>query len=194
MPVQIKGQTYYYTVSAVNSAGEGVLSVEAQATPGTTPGAPGNLQVKTGRKYTNLTWSAPTDNGGFAVTGYRIYRATASGQETFFIGVGNVTYYNDTNVNYSETYYYRVSAVNERGEGTLSAEASGTIPAVPQEEASILSQYWRAIIILAIVIIISIIIVLVRIKPSATPKEHMLEDLDEEGEYMAEKEREEKRS
>jgi hypothetical protein len=45
----------------------------------TKPAAPQNLQLTAGDGYVNLGWSAPSDIGGSALTGYKIYRGTSSG-------------------------------------------------------------------------------------------------------------------
>src|SRR5215213_7952833 len=87
------GTTYYYVVSASNAIGEGALSNELSATPATTPSSPSLVSAVPGNSVT-LTWTAPAP-GGSAITGYRIYRGTASGGETFLTGVGPVTTYTD---------------------------------------------------------------------------------------------------
>jgi len=74
----------------------------------------------------SLQWSAPSSNGGAAVTNYNVYRGTASGAETLLTQVGNVTSYTDSTVTNGTTYYYEVSAVNSVGEGALSNERSAT--------------------------------------------------------------------
>ena len=67
-------------------------------------------------------------DGGSAITGYRIYRGTASGGETLLTTVGNVTSCTDTAVANGTTYYYQVSAVNAVGEGSRSNERFATTP------------------------------------------------------------------
>ena len=59
----------------------------------------------------HLSWSAPS-NGGAAITGYKVYRGTTSGNETLLTTLGNVTSFDDTGVSNGTTYYYKVSAVN----------------------------------------------------------------------------------
>jgi fibronectin type 3 domain-containing protein len=132
------GQIYYYKVSAVNSVGEGPLSNEASATPATVPTAPQNPQVSPGDGYVNLTWDAPSDDGGSPVTGYVVYRGTSLGGEVLLVTVGDLLFYNDTAVTNDQIYYYLVSAVNSVGEGP-STEVSATpssspiVPTAPQD-------------------------------------------------------------
>ena len=75
-------------------------------------------------KGVNLTWAAPTSNGGAGITAYRIYRSTSTGTETFLIAVGNVTNFTDTATTAGVRYYYKITAVNVAGEGPKSAEAN----------------------------------------------------------------------
>ncbi len=121
------GVTYYYEVRAVNGIGEGAPSNEVSATPqaATAPGAPQNLTA-TGVKHNGvrLSWSAPASDGGSAISGYRIYRSTTSGAESFLVAVGNLTTYDDTSATRGVLYYYQVTAVNSVGEGPRSNEAS----------------------------------------------------------------------
>ncbi|MHB8606240.1 MAG: PKD domain-containing protein, partial [Thermoplasmatota archaeon] len=123
------GVTYYYKVSAVNSIGEGALSNEASATPTapTVPGAPTSLTATAGNAQISLSWTAPSSNGGSAITNYKIYRGTTSGSETSYSQTGgsNTSYVDKKAVN-GQVYYYKVSAVNSVGEGAKSNEASAT--------------------------------------------------------------------
>jgi fibronectin type 3 domain-containing protein len=131
------GTAYYYKVTAVNAAGEGAQSNEGSAIPASAPGAPTLNSATAGNGTVALAWSAPTSNGGAGITGYRVYRGTASGGETFLTTLGAVTGFTDATVANGTTYYYKVSALNSVGEGGLSNEqfatpaASATVPAAP---------------------------------------------------------------
>src|SRR5207253_2065039 len=120
------GVMYFYQVSAVNSVGEGALSGEVSATPATPPGAPQGLSAAPGDATVSLSWSPPSSNGGSPITNYRVYRGITSGGETLLTTLGVVTSYSDTAVTNGVTYYYEVSALNNRGEGPRSSEASAT--------------------------------------------------------------------
>src|SRR5207245_463452 len=132
------GQTYYYKVSAVNSVGESPQSNEASATPtappppppSTAPSAPQSLQAAAGNAQVSLSWTAPSSNGGSAITNYKIYRSTSSGTETLLTTLGNVLSYTDGTVTNGQVYYYKVTAVNSVGESSQSNEASA-IPSAP---------------------------------------------------------------
>jgi fibronectin type 3 domain-containing protein len=120
------GGLYYYQVAAVNAPGEGPRSVERSAQRGTAPSAPRSLTASTNKPGgVSLKWSAPTSNGGSAVTGYRIYRGTSSGSETYLVSVSSTTTsYADRSTTKGVRYYYWVSAVNVLGVGPASNEAN----------------------------------------------------------------------
>jgi hypothetical protein len=75
-----------------------------------------------------LSWTAPTDNGGSAITDYNIYRGTTAGAETLLthLGAASPTSYADSNVTAKTTYFYYVTAVNAINESAASNEASAT--------------------------------------------------------------------
>ena len=77
-----------------------------------------------------LTWTAPS-NGGSAITGYKIYRSTVSGSETLWSTLGAVTSYTNTGLTNGVTYYFKVAAINAKGEGPQSAEVHAVPTTVP---------------------------------------------------------------
>ncbi len=129
---QVSAGTYYYRVSAMNAVGEGALSHEAFATATpppalTVPSAPQNLSASPANgKGIQMSWAIPASNGGSPITGYRVYRGTASGGETLLTTVGNVTTFKDTSTTRGVVYYYKVVAVNSVGDSAFSNEASAT--------------------------------------------------------------------
>jgi fibronectin type 3 domain-containing protein len=134
------GTSYYYKVTAVNSVGESARSNELSSTPGqpaTPPGAPTLNTASGGNGSVALAWSAPSSNGGAAISGYKVYRGTSAGGETLLATVANVTSWTDSTAVNGATYYYKVSAVNSVGEGAKSNElsatpvASATVPGAP---------------------------------------------------------------
>jgi len=123
------GTTYYYTVAAVNVAGTGPQSGEANATPqATAPFAPTGLAASAGDRNVTLSWTAPSSDGGSPITGYNIYRSTTPGGEgntALATGV-TTTNYTDNSVTNGTTYYYTVAAVNAVATGPQTGEASAT--------------------------------------------------------------------
>jgi hypothetical protein len=128
------GVTVYYKVSAVNLAGESVQSDEAHDTTFDVPGAPTGLSIEPGDGQVYVTtWIAPVDNGGTAITDYYLYRGTSAlvMVKIHEMGTATVTPYLDDGLTNGVTYYYKISAVNEIGEGAKSAEAHGLVTAAP---------------------------------------------------------------
>jgi hypothetical protein len=90
----------------------------------TAPGAPSLAAPTAGNGLLHLHWAPPADDGGSPITGYRIYRGTASGGEAPVATVGPVSSWDDASVTAGELYYYRVAAISSAGEGGLSNEVS----------------------------------------------------------------------
>ncbi|MDD2541636.1 MAG: fibronectin type III domain-containing protein, partial [Desulfuromonadaceae bacterium] len=107
------GTTYYYIVTAVNSAGESPASVRATATT--------NAPVA---KQQTLSWDPVS-----GATSYNLYWSTVSGvtpaNGTKISGISSTTY-THTGLTAGTTYYYVVTAVNSTSESAASAQASGT--------------------------------------------------------------------
>jgi len=131
------GVTYTYKVFAYNQYGDSSdFSPDASATAAggnVAPSAPRNLAAQSGAGFVKLTWQAPTNMGTPALTGYNVYRGTASGGEVLLTTVTGLTY-NDTTGTVGTPYWYYVKAVNSVGPGPASNEVTGTstpLPSVP---------------------------------------------------------------
>ena len=92
--------------------------------PGSTPSAPRNLAAyRYGTRGILLLWSAPTTG---PVTGYNVYRKTATGSFAKIADLGTVTSYVDSTGSVGVTYTYAVSAENGTREGPLSNQVTAT--------------------------------------------------------------------
>ncbi len=127
------GTTRYYRVAAINSAGTGPWSDDASATTEVTvPGVPTGLRATPdglkGSTQIRLTWSAPSNDGGSPITGYRIERAITRGGP-WIIQVASTgsaaTTYLHTGLAPNTTRFYRVRALNAQGSGEPSNVAEG---------------------------------------------------------------------
>jgi len=111
------------------------------ATGNAVPTTPLGLAVTVATSI-QLNWSAPSSNGGAAITAYEVYRSTTAGSETLLATLGNVLTYTSTGLTNGQAYYYKVSAVNSVGESSKSSEASATpvapatVPTAPQSPAA----------------------------------------------------------
>ncbi|MGA9388547.1 MAG: MG2 domain-containing protein [Candidatus Bathyarchaeia archaeon] len=115
-----------YTVTVTGTSGSLNHSATVTVSVPTVPSAPQNLKATAGNAQVTLSWSAPSSNGGSAITNYNIYRGNSAGGETLLTTLGNVLAYTDTAVTNGQTYYYQVTAVNSVGESSRSNEAIAT--------------------------------------------------------------------
>src|SRR5262249_18413700 len=58
------------------------IAISATPIGGTPPGPPTGLTGSPGNGQVSLSWTAPANNGGVNISGYRVYRGTSSGGET----------------------------------------------------------------------------------------------------------------
>jgi len=128
------GTTYFYVVSAVNSAGESANSAEVSAkptAPAQAPAAPTGLMATPANAQVSLAWTAST-----GATSYNVKRSTTTGGPYTKISSPAATNFTDTNLTNGTTYFYVASAVNAAGESVNSAQASATPVAPTQAPAA----------------------------------------------------------
>ena len=95
----------------------------------TAPGTVIGLGATGGTGQIALSWTAVVDAN---LAGYRVYRSITSGSGFALIATTGATSYTNTGLGYSETYYYRVSAIDQASnEGNQSNQASATTAADP---------------------------------------------------------------
>jgi fibronectin type 3 domain-containing protein len=148
--------TYYYKVSAHNSAGESAQSSSVSAKtsisisiPATPTGVSASAESSTSIK---VSWSSVT-----GATGYKVYRSSSSSGTYSKVGDATTTSYTDTGLTANTTYYYKVSATNSAGESAQSSavsaktSASISIPATPTsvsasaESSSSITVSWSSV-------------------------------------------------
>ena len=126
--------TRYYRVAATNRVGPGRPSVPARATTAPdVPSAPRNLMADAvGPSRIDIEWDPPADDGGAAITGYRI-EVSEDRQRTWSLLAerrgANATSYSHRALPPNATRHYRVSAVNRAGTGSRSNVAFATTDA-----------------------------------------------------------------
>jgi len=134
------GTTRHYRVAAISSGGAGDWSNVANATTEIgRPSAPLALSATAvGRERIRLAWSAPSDNGGASITGYRIEvsRNPTSGWILVTANTGSTTRnYTHTGLSPGSRRFYRVAAINSEGTGPFSrvanATTEATVPSAP---------------------------------------------------------------
>ena len=96
------------------------------------PGAPTGLTATAnGQTRIDLSWRAPSDDGGAAITGYRIEVSPDGSNWTNLVADAGSTSisYTHTGLTAGSTRHYRVSAINSAGTGPVSNTATGATAA-----------------------------------------------------------------
>jgi len=129
--------TYVYFISATNRIGEGGGTTSNEVTitgTKTAPSAPGSLTAMPGgQTIINLRWTAPSNNGGTIITGYKIEVSTDGSTFTELESNTNsmATVHQHTGLPRESTRHYRVSAINSAGTSPVSNVARATTGARP---------------------------------------------------------------
>ena len=109
-----------------------VVAARITATPNL-PTAPRNPVATPGNAQVALSWSAPDDDGGGAISAYRVFR---NGSLVHTTPTGSSRTFTDTGRANGTAYQYTVAAVNASGPGTLSTPVTATPAAVPGAPAA----------------------------------------------------------
>ena len=123
------GTTYYFKVRARNTLGWGPYSSCVSATTKTTaPSAPRSLSVGSiADTSLTLSWTAPSSNGGSAITSYSIKQYSGTGcSGTSTTLTSSSTSKSVTGLTAGSDYAFKVQAINTSGAGAYSNCATGT--------------------------------------------------------------------
>ncbi len=125
------GNSYKVQVRAVNAQGTGEWSPSASATPVAVPMAPTAPTLTAGNTQLTVAWSAPTDTGGSAITGYELqYRTGGEAWTPILSGIGTKTNHTITGLTNGNSYEVQVRAVNAQGAGAWSGSATAMLPII----------------------------------------------------------------
>jgi titin len=134
------GTSYRFRVSARNATGQGAASNVATATPVTVPGAPTAVAATPADRQATVTWTAPGDDGGTPVTGYRV-ETTTDGGTTWTVALADTASTATSAVlgglTNGTTTGFRVSAINAVGVGGPSAPTTTVPRTVPGSPTSV---------------------------------------------------------
>lgn len=123
----IGGQTYYYSVVATNWWGQGQPSPQAAVSVTSTPSIPNSVSVQNaGLRSLTITWTAPTYDGGFPVTGYRV---TADNGQTYCTTTELTCTL--TGLTSARAYWVQVQAQNDLGWSGAASQYSPYVTGAP---------------------------------------------------------------
>lgn len=129
------GTAYTFTVTATNNIGRSVASApSAPAIPKGPPAAPTAVSAVRGNASATVSWSAPTFDGGSAVTGYTVIAtdtANRGARSTVCAGsaASTTTSCTATGLTNGHAYTFTVAAINLIGTGPASAASAAVTPA-----------------------------------------------------------------
>jgi len=125
------GTTYTFTVTATNADGNSPVSAPSNpVTPSSLPSAPRNVHATPGNGLATVSWDAPADNGGAAIT---LYTVTASpGGATATTTDTNATV---TGLSNGFTYTFTVTATNANGDTSNPSDQSNPVTPAPPATA-----------------------------------------------------------
>ena len=124
------GTAYTFTVRARNSVGTGPASAASKpVTPAALPGAPTNVTGTRGNAEVTVRWTAPSSNGGSAITGYTV--TSKPGSKTCTPSPATVTTCTVTGLTNNSPYTFTVTATNAVGAGAASAPSAPVTPIGP---------------------------------------------------------------
>lgn len=120
------GTTYYVEVVATDGSTTATSTPRVTGTPATVPGAPQSVVVTGSDGSVSVAWSAPTSDGGAAITSYEAtaYDASSGGTSQGSCTTSGTTCSISSLTN-GTTYHVEVIATNAVGAGAASARSSG---------------------------------------------------------------------
>jgi chitodextrinase len=128
---------YSYTVLATNSVGDGPTASASATTLVNVPSAPTSFSASGVNSSTiNLSWAAPSSNGGGAITSYTLRRNGG----VIYTGAG--TSFSDGGLAAATGYSYTVLANNSAGAGPTASASASTSAGVPSAPTIIIEYYY----------------------------------------------------
>ena len=133
------GTTYTILVRGINADGTGAASNSLAATPSTIPQPPTAVSAVAGNAQADISFTAPTDDGGSAILDYTVTSSPGGFTAT---GTSPITVTGLTN---GTPYTFTVTARNINGSSSASAASSAVTPStVPNAPTSVVATGGNA--------------------------------------------------
>ena len=131
------GTSYTFTVVATNAIGNSVPSTASTAvTPATVPNVPTSVSAVAGNTQATVSFTAPTNNGGSAITGYTVISNPGNISQ-----IGTASPLTVAGLTNGTSYTFTVVATNAIGISATSAASSvvtpATVPNVPTSVSAV---------------------------------------------------------
>jgi hypothetical protein len=123
------GTTYYFVVKAMNPGGDSAASNQVSAMPVSVPSAPTDVIATAGDGVAMVSFTAPADDGGSAVTGYEV--AASPGN---IVATGTASPITVAGLSNGTSYAFTVKAINRIGGSVSSAPSNAVEPRSASEE------------------------------------------------------------
>ena len=134
------GGMYEFSIRAYNGEGDGPWSSVIQVTLFTgVPDAPTALKLVKGSDLTSIvcSWTKPNNDGGSAITGYKVRHRIGTGAWTTLTSSGTGTSYTISGLTADNTYEVQVASTNTNGDSAFTAgvslELPVTLPSAPTD-------------------------------------------------------------
>ena len=143
--VLTNGTPYTFTVQAINGLGTSAASTASNSvTPASAPGAPTGVNATAGAGQATVSWTAPTNNGGSAITGYSVMSSpwsmgcTTTGTSCVVNGLVGGTTYTFT--------AYATNAIGTSSASSASNPVTPTTPTLPGAPTSVVALNGNALV------------------------------------------------
>lgn len=125
------GTAYTFRVRALNREGGSPLSAASNSvtpTAAVAPGPPTGVTAEADTRSAVVSWTAPADDGGSPITGYRVTPYVGSAAQPTVTVSGPTTSRRIADLQNGTAHTFRVQAVNDAGTGDESAASNAVTP------------------------------------------------------------------